>query len=42
MRKMRSAHLAYQLWLLCHQCTALADPKTAEVALWRLQVDVVF
>lgn len=35
---MRWAHLAYQLWLLCHQCTALADHKTAKLTLERLQV----
>ncbi len=41
MRSVRWAHLSYQLWLLCHQCTALADHKTAKLVLERLQVDVL-
>ncbi len=38
---MRWAHLSSQLWLLCHQCTALADHKTAKLARERLQVDIL-
>jgi len=42
MRKVHWAHLSYQLWLVWHQCTVLADPKTAEMALGCLQVYVLF